>query len=80
MSTITASNARRRLNRLIADAADTHQPIVITGGSANAVLISEADWTAIQDTLHLVAIPRMRASIVAGMKTPVATCAKTLRW
>ena len=53
MSTITASEARANLYRLIDEAAESHKPIVISGKRANAVLISEEDWSAIQETLHL---------------------------
>jgi antitoxin YefM len=44
------------------------------------VLVSEEDWVAIQETLHLLSIPGMRASIRRGLKTPVAKCRKELRW
>jgi antitoxin YefM len=50
----------------------THEPLQITGKRGNAVLLSEADWIAIQETLHLVSIPRMRESILDGLATPVA--------
>ena len=53
MSTITASEARANLYRLIDEAAESHKPIVISGKRANAVLVSEEDWSAIQETLHL---------------------------
>ncbi len=80
MSTVTASAARSRLYRLIDEAADSHEPVTITGKRSNAVLISESDWNAIQETLYLTGIPGMRDSIVAGMKAPLASCNKALRW
>lgn len=80
MSTVTASDARSRLYRLIDETADSHHPVTITGKRTNAVLISEADWTAIQETLYLTGIPGVRNSIVAGMKTPVAKCSRKLPW
>jgi prevent-host-death family protein len=80
MTTITASQARSRLYRLIDEASDSHQPVVITGKRANAVLISEEDWSAIQETLYLGGIPGVRESIVAGLKTPVSKCARKLTW
>jgi antitoxin YefM len=80
MTTITATEARRRLYSLLEDVADTHEPIQIAGRRHSAVLVSEADWTAIQETLFLEAIPKMKASIVKGMRTPVAKCAKGLDW
>ncbi len=42
----------------------------INGKRGNAVLLSEADWNAIQETLHLVSIPGMRESILEGLATP----------
>lgn len=80
MSTITASAARSRLYRLIDEADHSHLPVTITGKRSNAVLISEADWTAIQETLYLDGIPGMRASIIKGMKTSKAQCSKVLKW
>jgi len=51
MNTVTASQARAGLNRLIDQTAETHRPVVIFGKRANAVLVSEEDWRAIQETL-----------------------------
>ena len=63
MATLTASEARAGLYRLIDQVAESHKPVVISGERANAVLISEEDWSAIQETLHLLAITGMRESI-----------------
>lgn len=49
MTTITAGEARAGLYRLIDQAAESHKPVGISGGRANAVLVSEKDWSAIQD-------------------------------
>jgi len=80
MSTLTASEARAGLYRLIDQAAETHKPIVISGKRANAVLVSEEDWTAIQETLHLLAIPGMRESIKNAMGEPLVKSKKALKW
>ncbi len=80
MSTITASEARANLYRLIDEAAETHEPLLITGKRNNAMLISEEDWSAIQETLYLLSIPGMRESIREGMQTPVDECEKDLDW
>ena len=53
VNTVTASQARAGLNRLINQTAETHRPVVISGKRANAVLVSEEDWSAIQETLFL---------------------------
>ena len=80
MPTITATEARAKLYRLIDQAASSHEPIVITGKRANAVLISEDDWRAIQETLYLLSISGMRESIREGLETPIEECAEDLDW
>lgn len=80
MAGMTATEARTNLYRLIDEAADSHQPIVITGKRNNAVLVSEEDWSAIQETLFLLSIPKMRESIRGGMETPVSECDEELDW
>ncbi len=80
MIILNATEARSKLYSLIDEAASTHQPIVITGKRGNAVLISEEDWNAISETLHLMSIPGMAESIKEGMKTPVSECSEELDW
>ena len=80
MATITASEARASLYRLIDQAAESHKPVVISGKRANAVLISEEDWSSIQETLYLLAIPGMRESIKNAMDEPIAKSKKVLKW
>jgi prevent-host-death family protein len=80
MNTLTASEARSNLYRLMDQAAESHQPIVISGKRNNAVLISAEDWEAIQETLYLLSVPGMRESINQGMDEPVEDCAKELGW
>ena len=80
MTILNATEARSKLYSLIDEAAKTHQPIVITGKRGNAVLLSEEDWNAISETLHLLSIPGMRESIKEGMETPVSECSEELDW
>ena len=80
MTTLTASQARANLFKLLDQAASSHEPIQITGKRANAALVSEEDWRAIQETLYLLSIPGMRESIRKGMKEPVEKCGGRLKW
>jgi prevent-host-death family protein len=80
MTSITATEARKRLYGLLDDVADSHEPIQIAGKRSSAVLVSEDDWRAIQETLYLSSVPGMRDSILKGLKTPVEKCAKDLDW
>jgi prevent-host-death family protein len=80
MPILTASKAREKLYKIIDETAVSHQPIQITSRRNNAVLISENDWNAIQETLYLLSIPGMRDSILKGLKTPLKKCSRKLKW
>ena len=70
MTTMSATEARKQLYQLLDDVSRSHEPVQITGKRGNAVLISEEDWRAVQETLYLVSIPGVRESILEGMATP----------
>jgi antitoxin YefM len=72
MTTLSASEARANLYRLIDQTAESHQPILIAGKRSNAVLLSAEDWQAIQETLYLLSVPGLRESIKKGMAEPLA--------
>lgn len=78
MTGITATEARSNLYRLIDETAESHKPIVIMGKRNRAVLVSEEDWAAIQETLFLLSVPGMRESIREGMDTPSNKCDEEL--
>lgn len=80
MTTLTATEARIQLYKLLDLAANSHEPIQITGKRSNAILISEKDWRSIQETLYLLSIPGMRESIRKGLKTPIKKCLTKLDW
>ncbi|RKR07578.1 prevent-host-death family protein [Kushneria sinocarnis] len=66
MTGITVTEARNNLYRLLDETAESHQPIVIMGKRNKAVLVSEEDWSAIQETFYLLSVPGMRESIRGG--------------
>lgn len=80
MKTLTATQVRKDIYRLLDEATDTHTPIHITGKRSNAVLVSEEDWRAIQETLYLSSIPGMQESIVKGLNTPLDETDEELNW
>ncbi len=77
---VTASKARSDIYNLIDGTATDHTPVLITGKRNNAVMISEEDYNAMQETLYLLSIPGMRESIVEGIKTPLDACDDELEW
>ncbi len=80
MPTLTATEARSKLYRLIDETTNSHQPIIITGKRGNAVLVSEEDWQSLQETLYLLSIPGMRESIREGLATSVDECEQDIDW
>lgn len=80
MITITATKARENLYKLLANANIESEPIQITGKKGNAILIAEKDWKAIQETLYLLSIPKMRESIIDGLNETVENCTNELKW
>ena len=80
MTTLTASEARAGLYRLIDQTAESHKPVIISGKRTNAVLISEEDWSAIQETLYLLSIPGLRESVRDAMAEPLVKSKKVLKW
>ena len=80
MTTLNVTEARANLYKLIDDTTVNHEPVVITGKRGNAVLLSEDDWNAINETLHLLSVPGMRESILEGMQESIDGAATELNW
>ena len=80
MPIVSETEAQANLGRLIDDAAQSHCPIVITGTNHRAVLLSEEDWSSMQDTLHLISVPGMRESLLEGIATPLKDCTEEVVW
>ena len=80
MNTLDAKEAGEKLDRILDEAAEAHQPLLITSMRANAVLVPEEDWNAIQETLYLLSVPAMRESIRVGLETPIEECEKEPGW
>jgi prevent-host-death family protein len=80
MTTLTVTEARKNLYQLLDQVAASHEPVLITGKRSNAVLISEADWRAIEETMYLLSIPGMRESIVEGLNTPLEETFDEVEW
>ena len=80
MTSLPVTQARTKLYQLLDETAESHEPIQITGKRSNAVLVSEEDWRAIQETLFLVSIPGMRDSIRKGMAEPLGKSSTKPGW
>ncbi len=80
MSIIPLNEAQDKLQELINEVSQSHEPILISGNTLNAFLVSEEDWKGIQETIYLLSIPEIGASIVEGLATPISECSETLEW
>ena len=80
MRTLSATEARKRLYKLLDEVSVTSEPMLITGRRSNAVLVSESDWRALEETAYLSSIPKMADSIREGMATSIEDCVEELDW
>jgi prevent-host-death family protein len=80
MSAVTATTARSNLYRLIDQVNEESEPLTITGQRGNAVLIGEADWQAIQETLFLESVPGVAESIHQARAEGVEAASAQLDW
>lgn len=80
MTSVNVGEASEALDELLDQTSFAHEPVLITGPRANAVLIAEEDWNSIQETRYLLAVPGMRCSIREGLATPVGDCDSNSGW
>jgi len=80
VTAVSATSARSNLYRLIDQVNEDSQPLTITGQRGNAVLIGEADWQAIQETLFLEAVPGFAESIRQARAEGTEAAAAELDW
>ena len=74
MTIMNAKTARQNFYKVIDDALLSSEPICITSKNGNVVLLSEADWKAMQETLYLVSNPVVREKLLTGINTPLDEC------
>ncbi len=80
MTTLTATQARANFFKLLEQAALSHEPIQITSRGQNSVLISEEDFRAMQETLHILSVPGMKESLLKAKKAPLKSYTKKRPW
>lgn len=82
METYNATNARQNLLGLIQNVNQSHRPVRISSKNGGAVLLSEDDWRAIEETLYLNAVPGLLESVRESEKEPLSgmPSADDLEW
>ena len=74
MAAINITNARKELYNLVENVNLYTEPALIVSKKGNAVLVSEDDWNALQETVYLNSIPGMAQSLIEGRDTPIEQC------
>ena len=77
---MSVSQVRADIYNVMDETAQTHEPVLITGKRNNAVMLSQEDWNAIEETLYLNAIPNMVSSIQESMKENDSEFSETVEW
>jgi len=80
MTVLSVDKAKERLESILDEVQNLHEPMIITGEKHSAVLISEEVWRSIAETLYLSSIPGMKDSIVKGMNEKIENCASSVEW
>ncbi|WKV10129.1 type II toxin-antitoxin system Phd/YefM family antitoxin [Thermoanaerobacterium sp. CMT5567-10] len=71
MKIMPVTKVRQNIYKIIEQVKKYSEPIQITSRKGNAILISEEDWNAIQETLYLLSIPNLKESFIEADKTPL---------
>lgn len=74
MSAVNITNARKELYTLVENVNLYNEPTLIVSKKGNAVLVSEKDWNAMQESAYINSIPGLAESIIEGKNTSVEDC------
>lgn len=80
MEIYTATQAQNNLIEIIEQVAQSHEPTYIVGEKGKAVLISECDYRAMMETLHLTTIPGIKDSIIKASQEPLEEFSEGIDW
>ena len=74
MSVINITKARKELYNLVENVNLYSEPTLIVSKKGNAVLVSESDWNAMQETVYLNSILGMVESMRTELETSIEDC------
>ena len=77
---MSVSQVRADIYNVMDETAKTHEPVLITGKRNNAVMLSQEDWNAIEETLYLNSIPNMTSSIQESMSADDSEFSEEVEW
>lgn len=74
MINTNVTNFRKNIYSVLEQTIKFNEPVNISTKDGNAVLLSEEDYNALMETLHLSSVPGMEKKIVDGLNTPLSEC------
>lgn len=74
MTNTNITNFRKNIYNILENTVRYNEPVNICTKDGNAVLISEADYLGLMETLYLTSIPHMEEKIMNGFETPLSEC------
>jgi antitoxin YefM len=77
---MSVSQVRANIYNVMDETAQTHEPILITGKRNNAVMLSQEDWNAIEETLFLNSVPNLATSIKESMQEDDSEFSEDIEW
>lgn len=76
MYNINISNARANLYNLVRMAIEDSELINLSTKEGNAIIISEADYNSLVETLYLSSDSNYKKTLIDGINTPISECVK----
>lgn len=76
MTNVKITTIRKNLFKTVSSCIKYNDVITISTKEGNAILMSEADYNSLMESLALSSIPGMYESIAEGAETPLEECEK----
>ena len=68
------TNFRKNIFALLEQTVKFNESVHINTKDGNAVVMSEADYNGLMETLYLFSIPQLKEDIIAGIQEPLSAC------
>lgn len=68
------TNIRKNISMILRQTIQFNEPVHVVTTFGNAVILSEADYNGLLESLHVSSIPGLKEKIVDGLRTPVGEC------
>ena len=74
MTNVNVTNFRKNVFGYMSQAIEYGEVVNVSTKNGNAVIMSEADYNALMETLHICSVPGLAAEIREAGETPISEC------